>query len=269
MKRILPLGVVIGIIFLALGVLFLLAAVAAPENWILAIFFLGIGLLCFGGSVYLMVNLKPQNRQEEDSQWLPIDELGKETWFWLTILPWLLVLGGVLYLMTSDDWRAYLLIVPGFLIFLTIAFLNFRAISNMTKETAQVLQIEPEFRGVVRQAFGARRVLWQIVGGIKGDRRDFWTRYLNQADEIVRLVLVTAKRASDLKASGSTSFSTWKDKLKETKQALDKLTEKLATATSEIELESLERGLSDVSDSLRGLDDKIAASKEVQNYPKG
>lgn len=266
MKRLLPLGAVIGIIFLALGILFLLAAVAAPENWPLAIVFLAIGLSVFVGSLYLKQRMAPQSREEEDREWLPIDSLTKEGWFWGVLIPIVVAVAGAIYLMVSDDLRVWLILVPDAFLFLVVLARNYRSVVQITSETSEVLGINPEFRSVIRQAFGARRVLRQITRGIKENRRQFWTRYLDQADEIVRLVLITAKRASDLRASGSKSFSAWKAKLEQTKQMLDELTEKLATATSETELQLLEQSLADVSDGLKSLDDRMAAAKEVKGY---
>lgn len=263
MKRLLPLIAGIGILFFTLGVLFLLAAAAAPENWPLALFFLAAGVCVFGGALVGKINTPRQKRAQEDAEWLPIDDIGKERWTWIIGVPLVLSVAAVVYYIASEDKRGTVALIVSLVATVSAFFWYIKPVIKFFTEVVQVSRIDSSYRGTVRQAFEARRVIKGIVYGIPKMRKQFWDKYLDSADEIVRLLIQTAIRTSELHHSGSSVYETWHDKLVSAQQVMNTLMEKLATATSVTGLGRLDDDLGGVTDILKRLDDRVDGLKEV------
>lgn len=193
--RLLP--AMMGVVLIAFGVLFLLAAAATSKFWPQALFFLITGALSIGLGLFLNANQPSEHDQEE--MWLPIDETTWDLWFIGLLSMPAIVISTVIYLLAGGNW---LIGVPALVLALlgpaALILIDRRNVVVFFKEMFLLGGVQEGYlRSLARRICLGRNSLVKMVGGLPSHRRGSWESEVIETQNFVADLLSTIRRISD------------------------------------------------------------------------
>lgn len=222
--RLLP--AMMGVVLIAFGVLFLLAAAAMPKFWPQALFFLFTGCMSIGFGLFL--NANPPSEHDQKEMWLPIDEATWDLWFIGLLSMPAIIISTVIYLLAGGNW---LIGVPA----LTLALLGPSALilndrRNVVVFFREMILLsgvqEGYLRSLARRICLGRNSLVSMVDGLPSHRRKGWESEVIETQNFVADLLSAIRRISD----AGENFD--HDSLGEVSKAADKFDQLLRKVTT-------------------------------------
>ncbi|MCL4384492.1 hypothetical protein M1116_03490 [Patescibacteria group bacterium] len=127
---------------------------------------------------------------------------------------------------------------------------------------------DPVLREVLHKALSSVSEIRFQYQHLEPQRQQFWERYLTEADKALDLVWRALSRAMVVKTANATAFQELLQAASSALSEVESFSQKMAEATTDIDLTAISRGLADSQAARELLEDRISLLKEVQMYER-
>jgi hypothetical protein len=132
------------------------------------------------------------------------------------------------------------------------------------KWSVLVNQLDTDLQSQVRSGLAAAARIRVQYADLGKSRREFWLRYVSESDHALEILSRAVRTANAIKAASLNAYTELMGVIEQVVTELDTISERMAIASTSIDMDALTRGLEDTEAAIASLNDRIESSEEIR-----